>query len=83
MFRDAFDRLDNRNGSTNFVKLADLRRALAGVSRGDFDAGLRALRLKGEFSLDSHEGLHGTLTQEDREAGVQEAGSLLIYVSRR
>jgi hypothetical protein len=82
-FREAFEQLDRRNGATNFVKLADLRRALAGFGRDEFDSGLRALRLGGEFSLDSHEGLHGSLTPEEREAGVREAGSLLVYVSRR
>ena len=82
-FREAFAQLDRRNGSTNFVTLADLRKALAGVGREEFDTGLRALRLGGEFSLDSHEGLHGSLTSEEREAGVHEAGSLLVYVSRR
>lgn len=82
-FRAAFDILDRRNGATNFVKLADIRQALADFSREEFDAGLRELRIEGAFSLDSHEGLHGTLTPEEREAGVREAGSLLIYASRR
>ena len=82
-FREAFEHLDRRNGATNFVKLADLRRTLAWVGRDEFDDELRALRLRGEFSLDSHEGLHGSLTPEEREAGVREAGSLLVYVSRR
>jgi hypothetical protein len=82
-FREAFEQLDRRNGATNFVKLADLRRALAVFGREEFDSGLRALRLRGEFALDSHEGLHGSLTPEEREAGVREAGSLLVYVSRR
>jgi hypothetical protein len=82
-FLEAFGQLDRRNGATNFVKLADLRRALAGFGRDEFDAGLRALRLAGEFALDSHEGLHGSLTPEERDAGVREAGSLLVYVSRR
>ena len=82
-FRAAFEQLDRQNGATNFVKLADLRRALAEFGRDEFDSGLRTLRLDGEFSLDSHEGLHGSLTPEDREAGVRESGSLLIYVSRR
>jgi hypothetical protein len=81
-FTAAFERLDRRNGSTNFVKLSDLRRELAGFGREAFDAGLRQLRLAGKVSLDSHEGLHGSLTAEDREAGVREAGSLLIYASR-
>lgn len=82
-FREAFEQLDRRNGSTNFVKLSDLRLALAGFGRDEFDAGLRSLRVDEEFSLDSHEGLHGSLTHEDREAGVREAGSLLIYACRR
>ncbi len=69
--------------ATNFVTLADLRRTLAGFGRDEFDAGLRRLRLDGSYSLDSHEGLHGSLTPEEREAGVREAGSMLIYVSRR
>jgi hypothetical protein len=82
-FRAAFEQLDRRNGSTNFVKLFDLRRALAEFSRDEFDSGLRKLRVDNEFSLDSHEGLYGSLTPEEREAGIHEAGSLLIYVSRR
>lgn len=82
-FRAAFDMLDRHNGATNFVKLRDLRERLAWAGREDFDAGLRALRLAGEFALDSHEGLHGELSAADRDAGVQEAGSLLVYVSRR
>jgi hypothetical protein len=81
-FVSAFERLDRRNGSTNFVKLSDLRRELAGFGREAFDAGLRQLRLGGKISLDSHEGLHGSLSAEDREAGVREAGSLLVYASR-
>jgi hypothetical protein len=82
-FRAAFEQLDRRNGATNFVKLLDLRRTLAEFSRDEFDSGLRTLRLDGEFSLDSHEGLYGSLIPEEREAGIREAGSLLIYVSRR
>lgn len=82
-FREAFEQLDRDNGSTNFVTLADLRRALPEFDRVAFDAGLRQLRIDGQFSLDSHEGQTGSLTPEEREAGVQEAGSLLVYVSRR
>ena len=82
-FREAFETLDRRNGKTNFVKLADLRRVLSDFDRHLFDAGLNRLRDADEFGLDSHEGLHGTLTPEEREAGMREAGSLLVYVSRR
>jgi len=65
------------------VKLAELREALSDFSREEFVAGLRRLRMDGVFSLDSHEGLHGSLTDEERDAGVREAGSLLVYASRR
>lgn len=82
-FRAAFDRLDRQNRSTNFVRLLDLRRALSEFDRERFDEGLRQLRIDDEFTLDSHEGRHGPLSEEEREAGVQEAGSLLVYVSRR
>jgi hypothetical protein len=82
-FRQAFEQVDRRNGFTNFVKLVELRRALAAFPRDAFDAGLRALRVEGEFTLNSHEGLHGPLTPEERDGGVREAGSLLVYASRR
>jgi hypothetical protein len=82
-FREAFERLDRRSGATNFIKLSDLRRALPEFGRDEFDAGLRALRVEGLFSLDSHEGLYGMLTADERDAGVAEAGSLLVYASRR
>ena len=81
-FRKAFDAADAKNGRTNFVKLSDMRKSL-GVDRKEFDASLRELRKSGEFSLDSHEGLHGKLSPEDREAAIEEAGSKLIYVAKR
>lgn len=82
-FRAAFDRLDRQSRLTNFVRLLDLRQALPEFDRAQFDAGLRQLRIDGEFTLDTHEGRHGPLTEPEREAGVREAGSLLVYVSRR
>ena len=82
-FRESFDRLDRLDRLSNNVKLADLRRELADFPREQFDAGLRRLRVDREFSLDSHEGLLRPLTPEEREAGIAEAGSLLVYVSRR
>jgi hypothetical protein len=81
-FREAFERLDRRTGSTNFVKLADLRSELSDFSREEFDAGLRSLRSDGLFALERDEGPHGSLTDEERESGVREAGSLLVYASR-
>ncbi len=82
-FRAAFDRLDRQHRSGNSVKLSELRRELSGFDREAFDSGLRQLRRAEEFSLESHEGLIGTLTVEDREAAVRESGSVLIYASRR
>lgn len=82
-FRTAFDRLDRDNRATNFVRLLDLRRALPRFDRERFDQGLRQLRLDDEFTLSGHEGRLGPLTDEEREAGVREVGSLLVYVSRR
>ncbi len=82
-FRAAFERLDRRNGGSNFVKLADLRRALPALDRETFDACMNGLRLDGTFSLDSHEGLHGSLTPEERDAGVRENDALLVYIARR
>lgn len=81
-FHRSFEALNHRNGSTNFVKLVDLRRELAEFDRDEFDAGLRQLVSDGKFSLDSHEGLHGPLTPEERDAGIRDSGSLLVYASR-
>ena len=82
-FREAFERIDVGNRRTNNVRLLDLRHDLADFGREQFDAGLRGLREQREFSLDSHEGLLKPLTPEEREAGITEMGSLLVYVSRR
>ena len=65
------------------MKLANLRSELSDFSREEFDAGLRRLRIDGLFTLDSQEGLHGSLEQDEREASVREAGSLLVSASRR
>lgn len=82
-FDEVFGQIDRRNGSTNLVKLSDLRRALADFDRQRFDAGLRQLRLTGGYELGRHDGLSGPLTIEDCEAGILEADAFLIYVSRR
>ncbi|MGA7496870.1 MAG: hypothetical protein WBX00_09090 [Isosphaeraceae bacterium] len=82
-FREAFEQLNRHNGWTNLVKLVELRQALTSFGRSEFDAGLRGLRVAGEFSLESHEGRHESLTLDERDAGIREAGSLLVYASRR
>ncbi|MGO8748516.1 MAG: hypothetical protein ACLQNE_21280 [Thermoguttaceae bacterium] len=81
-FDTAFGRLDRRDGSHNFVSLVDLRRALDAWPREAFDGGLRGLRVDGRFDLAGAENLGG-LRAEEREAGILEAGSLLLYVSRK
>jgi hypothetical protein len=81
-FEGAFDNLDGRSGGHNFVSLVDLRRDLAAFPRDEFDAGLRELRQAGRFTLSSAQSKHG-ITAEEREAGIEEGGTLLLHVSRR
>jgi hypothetical protein len=81
-FDDAFDHLQQRPGSENFVSLLDLRRALPAFDRPAFDAGLRQLRATGTYSLRLADGRFG-ISPEEREAGIPTPdGALLLYVSR-
>ena len=84
-FADAFEKvftsLDRQARSVNLVSLVDLRRALP-VDRETFDRELRELRRAGRFSLNAAEGRQG-LTPEEREAAINEGGSLQLFVSRR
>jgi hypothetical protein len=80
-FDEAFARLDRQAGGHNFVSLAELRPAL-GCDRAAFDADLRALRAAGRYTLSAAEGRHG-LTPAERDAGVTEDGTLLLFVSRK
>ena len=80
-FDEAFQRLNHHHGSHNFVSLVEMRRALP-MGRDQFDAELRKLRVAGRYTLSGAEGRHG-LSPEDREAGITEDGSLLLYVSRK
>src|SRR5690606_14417024 len=82
-FHAAFDRLNREHGSKNFLKLRDLRRALSQYSREEFDRGLNQLRRAHIYSLDSSDGNHVSLTEEERQAGIMEGGSNLVYCSRR
>jgi hypothetical protein len=79
-FTQAFQRVDRLKGSHNFVSLVDLRRELP-VSREAFDGGLRSLRRAGKYSLSAAEGRHG-ISPEERDAGIEEEGTLLLYVSQ-
>lgn len=81
-FEEAFSRLDRQHGGYNFVSLAELRRELGSYSRAEFDQGLRRLRIEGRFTLSGAQSKQG-LSDEVREAGINEAGHLLTYASRR
>jgi hypothetical protein len=80
-FDDAFNQIDRQKGAHNFVSLVDLRRALP-LPPERFDAELRQLRIAGRYTLSAAEGRHG-ISPEERAAGIQEDGSLLLYVSRK
>jgi hypothetical protein len=80
-FEEAFAHLDREHGSHNHVSLVELRRAVP-VDRAAFDAGLQQLRRAGRYGLSAAEGRHG-LSAEERDAGIHEDGSLLLFVSRR
>ncbi len=80
-FSEAFDRLNRQRGNLGLVSLAELRREL-GVERGLFDRELQRLRRARQYTLQAAEGRH-PLTEEERQAGLLEDGSLLLFVSRR
>lgn len=82
-FTSAFDRIDRQRGGKNFVKLRDLRLALPQFDREAFDGGVKQLWKDRKFTLDSADGNHKTLTEEERRAGIVAAGSNLVYCSRR
>jgi hypothetical protein len=81
-FDDAFRRVDSRNGGQNFVKVFDLRRELTGYSPEQFDAGLRALREADLYTMDGI-GSGSRLTDAERDAGIREGSSLLVYLSKK
>jgi hypothetical protein len=81
LFDEAFARLDQQKGSHNLVSLVTLRQEVA-VDRATFDHGLRELRRAGRYSLSAAEGRDG-ISHEEREAGINEEGTLLLFVSRK
>ncbi|WP_437733304.1 hypothetical protein [Sorangium sp. So ce1335] len=82
-FDAAFSALDRASGGLNYVTLRDLRAALPDVPRAVFDAELAALRRQRRYSLDPSDGRHHQMADAEREAGILEAGNLLVYVARR
>ncbi len=85
-FADAFDhafaRLDASDGGYNFVKLLQLRQALPQYGRAEFDSGLHTLRLARRYSLMPSEGNGISLSDQEHDAGIQEAGSRLVYCKK-
>ncbi|MGK3969788.1 hypothetical protein WMF38_32600 [Sorangium sp. So ce118] len=82
-FDAAFAALDRDAGGHNYVTLRALRAALPDVPRAVFDAELAALRRQRRYSLDPSDGRHHQMADAEREAGIMEAGNLLVYVARR
>ncbi|WP_437998726.1 hypothetical protein WMF26_00760 [Sorangium sp. So ce185] len=82
-FDAAFTALDRVSGGNNYVTLRALRAALPDVPRATFDAELAALRRQRRYSLDPSDGRHHQMAEAEREAGILEAGNLLVYVARR
>ncbi|WP_437317334.1 hypothetical protein [Sorangium sp. So ce385] len=82
-FDAAFTALDRDSGGNNYVTLRALRAALPDVPRATFDAELAALRRQRRYSLDPSDGRHHQMAEAEREAGILEAGNLLVYVARR
>jgi hypothetical protein len=80
-FEGAFERLNRETGAHNLVSLVGLRQAIP-ADRVVFDEGLQQLRRSGRFSLVAAEGRHG-ISEAEQEAGIDEEGTLLLYVSRR
>lgn len=81
-FEAAFRQLDRAHGNHNFVSLVELRHAMP-VDRVEFDAGLKALRVAGRYGLSPSDGRHGPTTSEQREAALEEDGTVLLFVSRK
>ncbi|WP_437973225.1 hypothetical protein WMF11_30410 [Sorangium sp. So ce295] len=82
-FDAAFSSLDRASGRLNYVTLHALRAALPDVPRDTFDTELAALRRQRRYSLDPSDGRHHQMAEAERDAGIMEAGNLLVYVARR
>lgn len=81
-FERAFGKIDGETGRRNFVKLLELRNALPQYDRPAFEEGLRRLRAARQFTLETSEGLNTSVTDEERQAALVEAGSRYLYCSR-
>jgi len=81
-FWRTFHRLDVEGGRRNFVSLLAMRNEMDGYDRKTFDAWIREMRNHTQISLAATHGGR-RLSPEEREAGIREAGRLLVYVSKR
>ena len=81
-FDAAFGALDQASVGHNDVTLRALREALPDVPRATFDAGLSALRRARLYTLNPSDGRHRQMTAAERDAGILEGNSLLVYVAR-
>jgi hypothetical protein len=81
LFDSAFEKLNRNGGGFNFVSLELLRMELPNFSRDEFDGQLRNLRLARRYRLSGAEN-RSDVTPRQREAGIREAGSLLLYAQR-
>ena len=81
VFESAFQRLDSQQGGHNFVTLESLRKELPDYSRSEFDQKLRELRLARRFRLSGAEN-RDDVSPAQLDAGIREAGSLLLYAQR-
>lgn len=77
-FREVHAELADR---WNCAMLHDLRDALAGYSREQFDAGLRELRRNREYTLTPLPSVSG-LTEHQVSAGIIELGVLLLVCEK-
>ncbi len=81
-FDVAFDRLSAQSRLPGCVSLADLRPAMIGYSREEFDAELIRLRRTGRYSLSVVEGRY-PLTDLDRQACLTIDNTVYLLVRRR
>src|SRR5262249_55465649 len=81
LFDAVYERLAREHPAARLVSLVRLRQGLP-LARDAFDNELSRLRRAGRYTLTGAEGGHG-LSPEERAAGIEEHGDLLLFVSRR
>jgi len=79
-FEAAFRRIDKGH---NYVLLYDLRKAMPQYSHEEFNAGVNDMRRQKVLSLDSADGRHVKLTDEQLAGGIFEGDSRLQYAAYR